>query len=209
MIGSGLQSKKKTSQSFPWKSSSEKGENGRVEQNRKPLVFPLEFLFTSDQRGNSGARAERQRWGISFLTGISTLQHKQRGLDFALVQARHSSKVISYFATKALSTSLFLGKPGLEEQTIRNRIWKVVQPLTWTRRSQRFAAIWPPWLIFKPNACKRGSQMAQDNVRVWKSSASDNASVRCDFSRTWSSSSLLSCVNSRDFAFPVRHMWSA
>lgn len=42
---------------------------------------------------------------------------QQRGLDFALVQARHSSKVISYFATKALSTSVFLKQPGLEKQS--------------------------------------------------------------------------------------------
>lgn len=42
---------------------------------------------------------------------------QQRGLDFALVQARHSSKVISYFATKALSTSVFLKRPGLEKQS--------------------------------------------------------------------------------------------
>lgn len=41
---------------------------------------------------------------------------QQRGLDFALVQARHSSKVISYFATKALSTSLFW--PSLEKQSV-------------------------------------------------------------------------------------------
>lgn len=41
---------------------------------------------------------------------------QQRGLDFALVQARHSPKVISYFATKALSTSLFW--PSLEKQSV-------------------------------------------------------------------------------------------
>ena len=106
-------------QPFLWKLSSEWRERRRVKQNREPLVYTLDFFAlialqsTRDQRGNSGARAERRRrrrWGILFFTGIESLQHKQRGLDFALVQARHSSKVISYFATKALSTSLFFSK---------------------------------------------------------------------------------------------------
>lgn len=48
---------------------------------------------------------------------------QQRGLDFALVQARHSSKVISYFATKALSKSLFSRWPGLEKQSAIAGIW--------------------------------------------------------------------------------------
>lgn len=39
---------------------------------------------------------------------------QQRGLDFALVQARHSSKVISYFATKATSATV---RPGFEKQS--------------------------------------------------------------------------------------------
>lgn len=43
---------------------------------------------------------------------------QQRGLDFVLVQARHSSRVISNFATKALSMSLFLEQPVLEKQSV-------------------------------------------------------------------------------------------
>lgn len=38
---------------------------------------------------------------------------QQRGLDFALVQARHSSKFISYLTTKALSVTYFFEWPGL------------------------------------------------------------------------------------------------
>lgn len=54
-------------------------------------------------------RAERKLRALRYLyfTGIERFTAQQRGLDFALVQARHSSKVISYFATKAISTSFF------------------------------------------------------------------------------------------------------
>lgn len=52
--------------------------------------------------------------------GNRTFKAHQRDVDFALVQERHSSKVISYFATKALS--LFLKHPGLEKcQWTQNR----------------------------------------------------------------------------------------
>lgn len=50
---------------------------------------------------------------------------QQRGLDFALVQARHSSKVITYFATKALSTSLFSKRPSLEKPSATVGVWKL------------------------------------------------------------------------------------
>lgn len=68
---------------------------------------------------------------------------QQRGLDFALVQARHSSKVISYFATKALSTSLFSKRPGLEKQSATAGVWKLTQPSTLTRTSHEFVP--PPF----------------------------------------------------------------
>ncbi len=55
---------------------------------------------TRDQRGNLGTE-------LFIFQRNRKVSAQQRGLDFALVQARHSSKVISYFATKALSTSLF------------------------------------------------------------------------------------------------------
>lgn len=58
-------------------------------------------------------RAERRlrQWEISFHRSVS-FGAQQRGRDFALVQARHSSRVISYFAKTAPSTSLFTKQFG-------------------------------------------------------------------------------------------------
>lgn len=95
------------------------------------------------------SRVQKGNSGVFVFHRNRKFTAQQRGLDFALVQARHSSKVISYFATKALSTSLFLDWPGLEKQS----------------RSLQTSAILLPGLIFKPNACEKGSRMAQ--LDVW------------------------------------------
>lgn len=83
----------------------------RGKRNKKPLVFTLDFfVLIASQRA-------RDQKGKLFCGRNIKFTAQQGGLDFALVQARHSSKVISYFATKALSTSLLPKRPALEKQS--------------------------------------------------------------------------------------------
>lgn len=66
------------------------------------MVFTLDFLCV-----DCIAKYQRRNSEVFLFHRIIKFTAQPRGLDFALVQARHSSKVITYFATKALSTYLF------------------------------------------------------------------------------------------------------
>lgn len=65
---------------------------------------PERKLGRSSQAAATAAAAAAAALRYFFFHRNRKFTAQQRGLDFALVQARHSSKVISYFATKASST---------------------------------------------------------------------------------------------------------
>lgn len=115
-----------------------------------PLVFALDvFALIALQ----STREETQAPGPSE-GGLGTevlINHRnrkfiaqQRGLDFALVQARHSS----YFATKALSKSLFAKPPALEKQSVAEEVWKLAEP-SHSRSRDLFLHHWLPHVDFK------------------------------------------------------------
>lgn len=87
----------------------DKEKEGNSTKKRKPLVFNvfLHFHYTAKHH-----RAVKTLSG-GIHTEVFLISWEQ---DFALVQERHSSKVISYFATKALS--LFSKHPSLEKQSV-------------------------------------------------------------------------------------------
>lgn len=111
-------------------------------------------------------RAERKLRALRYLFFHRNIKFtaQQRGLDFALVQARHSSKVISYFATKRSLRLCFRSGLVWKSKVRKQESEKLAQPSTLTGTRICSSAIWLPWLIFKPNACKKGSKMAQLDV---------------------------------------------